>query len=1250
MSSLISGKELQQSLLELENKTTSAIAEVRGVLNPKLIAQGIEPSTENTYSSVIGDLAKLKTVEDHPCNGSLMDINFEENKLFSKTLLPSNAVMFSNTRSVFVEEGLLYVLDFDVETLQTTNKKIYKIEPLWNLASESNLKIIKGFDNNIFVYSDFDSYALCLYGDGIDKDGDIKYSFITFGRPLTIKDFRIGGTSLAFITTGNDYYRIDLYEPSKDYDLSNGLFKVNMYFESNCICDGMVDYVGSKYGEVYLLDRITREFNFIIDITGNRDYDAHRFNRNNNPNLYIPILAFCKNFRRISFVTADILYTSYSYYNVDFEKGLSTFTLPIKMSIADFAVNRVDYHARAIVYGLDENLNAIAYSFTRSDEPLEKVILGDEDKFPQYVTFGVIDDAAVMISVYENTVKASDCYSEEDIINNNIKDYKYTTMTMSYAVYENKNYTFYPEFNPLFIPSKVVSNNNATVVIGETGISPLFNIAVTKDQIHWNIVNIPKDIAINVQDIAVNDNLFVMCGYDKDILISNYGYNWESIKVYTTGLIANVSITYNKYHDRFYILSDDMEIVEFNPNDKSLRYHANIDITDVIGEKIMSYREKLLMTAKMNDGTVNTFVSKNDLENPDPMVSTFIIREFSFFNDVEGLYAIHASVIDMIEVGEETYAVYRLDKPYMETPVLKNDKNLIYGVLVRHFTFDKDLSYGGILIDDCLFRVAFAYDPNKPLTITKYLNNIIINHARDDLKVHIGDLKSNTVVCQEIDGSMYGVVITTAKCSSVSSGYIHFLQENINKFTRMSYILSSDKPYIPMVSDLDLDIGKKAYQIKEYNLESVSTGPDKNGDKEHYPVLLSNLEDVSCGPIIYTDRFIKLANSNIAHTSKDGMNWGVIRMPVSGQWTDIAYGNGVYVAVRYINTLYGEVYYSFNLYDWYKANIPAITQGWSEVMFDNGLFVVSATNVAGKYVLESTNGINWTANEFNSNINKIRMCHSNTNTVLYFTMNSISPDGGYYRSDTKTLYTSTNGDGTIITNLIDMTGKTEDDNTNVEFSFLLESNGVVRRYCNGEADDICQIPGNPTTMRMIKDEHGRYILFFYKVGDYHLYMEILNSPDELWRPIKIDLLSPIELDSSHLICYYDDKIIIGTKIPSIINLRDTYSDIIEGTFIVMAGEIHRESLPFTPDHVFLFGAKSYICDSKFLLGEIHSEKIVTVNGSNQSTLTTFNNTNSSIGVRSESENKILTKAFVFKNNTMSDRHINYIAIKEDHYK
>lgn len=112
-------------------------------------------------------------------------------------------------------------------------------------------------------------------------------------------------------------------------------------------------------------------------------------------------------------------------------------------------------------------------------------------------------------------------------------------------------------------------------------------------------------------------------------------------------------------------------------------------------------------------------------------------------------------------------------------------------------------------------------------------------------------------------------------------------------------------------------------------------------------------------------RWVILPDSGTATLySNDETAWASSNLPVSGQWTNIASGNNVFVAIQSDSSSIGSANpsdiaaYSLDGINWTQTTMPS-QQVWSAVTHGDGIFVAVAKDDDAGAI--STDGINWTA-------------------------------------------------------------------------------------------------------------------------------------------------------------------------------------------------------------------------------------------------------------------------------------------------
>lgn len=91
--------------------------------------------------------------------------------------------------------------------------------------------------------------------------------------------------------------------------------------------------------------------------------------------------------------------------------------------------------------------------------------------------------------------------------------------------------------------------------------------------------------------------------------------------------------------------------------------------------------------------------------------------------------------------------------------------------------------------------------------------------------------------------------------------------------------------------------------------------------------------------------------------SIDGITWTPFALPVSQNWTSVAYGGGKFVAISADSA---ATAYSSDGITWYQAEMP-INENWNAITYGGDKFVAisKSYDFERKYIAYSYNGINW---------------------------------------------------------------------------------------------------------------------------------------------------------------------------------------------------------------------------------------------------------------------------------------------------
>ncbi len=140
--------------------------------------------------------------------------------------------------------------------------------------------------------------------------------------------------------------------------------------------------------------------------------------------------------------------------------------------------------------------------------------------------------------------------------------------------------------------------------------------------------------------------------------------------------------------------------------------------------------------------------------------------------------------------------------------------------------------------------------------------------------------------------------------------------------------------------------------------------------------------------------------STVAATSPDGINWTAQTLPSSQAWESVAYGNSEFVAVASGSGLSGTTAEATSPdgVTWTAHNLPA-AQNWKSVAYGNGVFVAAgalASGIGSPVGATSPDGVTWTSRTMPSSAGWTSVAYGNGVFVAITPNNSVaatSPDG-----------------------------------------------------------------------------------------------------------------------------------------------------------------------------------------------------------------------------------------------------------------
>jgi len=210
-------------------------------------------------------------------------------------------------------------------------------------------------------------------------------------------------------------------------------------------------------------------------------------------------------------------------------------------------------------------------------------------------------------------------------------------------------------------------------------------------------------------------------------------------------------------------------------------------------------------------------------------------------------------------------------------------------------------------------------------------------------------LATSTTALGAISGS------TTATTAAVNSPYLN--NPIVNNSTSRSYLQSSGRPLLQGLANANQStwIPNANYPTQGASLNNVV---NVNGTGACYEVAYGNGVYVAIP-----------SSGQSTYTSTDGINWttNTSALPTSTTWASITFGNGYFVAVAGYSVTSTVAAYSTNGVTWTSATLPS-SSNWTSVAFGN----ISGTNyfvaIAGGAGSATTvnaystnNGATWTA-------------------------------------------------------------------------------------------------------------------------------------------------------------------------------------------------------------------------------------------------------------------------------------------------
>ena len=1252
----VKGNDVYNNLKQIQDKTTDVFTSIREILRGKLEGQGKSLSETMSSSSIINDIKKLETSEDVIGVKDFSNLHFIESDLYQNNILPSNVLMLSFTRIVYIEDGLIYFIDFDDDTLQVTNKVIYKLDEMMHLENSGIPAIYRGSDC-IFVVPKYTDTIICIYGDGVYGTGDVRYNRIMLPNEVEVMTFGVETNNitkshtLTFIAADYRYYRFDNFMASVIYDETP--WKINVcphYFTHFCI--GANDFVCTDHGEIFKYNIDTESFDYIIDIYNERDWQVHYENYLRDKISYHRILSFTYNCGRWIVICEGVEYLLTS---ANFEETmisgadfLETVTddfmeipLPTSFSIADIAVNDISSEDTNIIYGFDSEYNAIAITFSNDINPIEIIEFGKDTK-PQYCTFAIYRNRAVMLNLYDSI--------EHGFY------HMYTDMKV--ATYADYIYTFGPSYNPCFMPYHIAYGNNRSVVFGKTASGKNFNVAVSVDTHHWNIFNLNPDDTINIQCLEFIDENFYAAGANSDrIIYSGNGIEWNPIILDKTRNIVCMCSDHSIVN-RGQITASKLYILDYNTAEV-----ISIDLRKKEITNIINFSQYLPGNEYYG---IHLFVNDLQIFNTNQLIVNCIVNAVL----CEVLIDLNTLEITVNEKNSRQSG-YILSDP---STILKRSE--IDEDEKTYSFIDVDLLEGANVSGYNITNISKYLSNGEKPCIDKFLGNIIFNiNSEEDY----GNIATNNFILRnntEIDSLGFPLVTILANTMCVCGNRLIITHKYRNKFSKLQYMMESVKTN-SFVSMADIDIRKDIYNVRNDQISIDNRSQSiKYISTDIYPMSINKmtLTNMSSGPLYYFNgTYVSLpsstdssTNNSFYYSTDEGISWSMGKLPIGGNWTDITCVDGTWYIIRKVNNDTSEIYASEDLLTWtlkeLNNSIDTIKPSFAycETIYKNDhyltIFVSDAASVYYAYMID--NGV-ITIDKVSSpslGCNRITINEEIETIVIYSNIDS--------DNDLILISPNTNGypmlSHTSLSYLYDITDSFRSLAYFDNYLFYSRYNPSITTdiYYDIVACDLnthtCRVVNTVKGGNMLKTYHIDNGLACGIIGAYGttdtLYVST-DKPEFLFFNISpVNIQENIIFTNGHTTLVNDEKIMVTSNHIYNIDIGNDISEFYEGSFYVESGKDIVVNTPFIPDHVFISLAQSDNINSKYVYSEIHRTDVIELDGSVYNSITIFDGSEGHLIYRADSGTTILNRGFSFSNNTLNDRHLNFIAIKENRYE
>ena len=408
-------------------------------------------------------------------------------------------------------------------------------------------------------------------------------------------------------------------------------------------------------------------------------------------------------------------------------------------------------------------------------------------------------------------------------------------------------------------------------------------------------------------------------------LTGNATMNYKSIT-------ANILITVNK------IFPNLNYTASYQKTYKDPSFNLNVNITNNTDNVQVLYSTDNSIVANVsstgniivgNAGTANITLNGNETANYYPITANILINVAKLISNIQAntsiskMYNDPSFNVNASTNNDEAPIEYTSGNTYIAT-VFDQTGNIIIG------------NIGSTIIT--LYQPTTTNYSTNTINISLYINQLLWNLRTIPLNNWNSIAYGNGVFVAVSSFGSYSRIATSTDLINWTSPTYPYTSNNDNTWDVVRFL---NNRFIVLGSSRALNSLDGITWVSKEFYYTPSSNPGWTA------IAYGNELFIGITPAILVD--------NIYILSFDGINWQVNQnQSPGGRWRDIAYGNGVFVAVGYDA---GVISTSPNGFNWTNNFFP---NSWWTITYGNGLFVVISSSDTGSIIITSPDGYNWT--------------------------------------------------------------------------------------------------------------------------------------------------------------------------------------------------------------------------------------------------------------------------------------------------